>query len=86
MKREIDHWDIWKRSLEDLELEFCDVLTELSEYRLEKTKRIQRIVQKFVNKLIQKYLRNSTGNVLRVSFGLWNNSSYSVSPVVDNFR
>lgn len=67
MKNEIDHWDIWKKSVQELELEYCDVLAELSEYRLEKTKRVQRIVKRFVDKLIHKYIRNTRGNELRVS-------------------
>jgi hypothetical protein len=55
-----------RQSLEELEFEYCDVLKELAEYRLEKSKRIQKIVRKFIEKLRAKYLKNSTGNLLRV--------------------
>lgn len=67
MKNAIDHWDIWTTSLESLETQFCDILPEFAEYRLYKSKKIQKLVVKFVEKMLSKYKKNNTLSLLKVS-------------------
>ena len=66
MKHAVDHWDKWVTSLESLEIQFCDVLKELTEYRLYKSKKIQNIVTKFAHKILQKYKKHNTLSLLKV--------------------
>ncbi len=55
MKYDIDHWDKWKTTISSLENIYCDLLPELAEYRLYKSKKIQQIVTKFLDKILAKY-------------------------------
>jgi hypothetical protein len=52
MKRAVDKFHSWLSSLKDLELLYDDVLPELSEYRLYKTKKVQSIVIRFAKRIL----------------------------------
>jgi hypothetical protein len=52
MKRVIDNFDPWTTSLDQIEMEYCDLLPELSEYRLYKSKKAMALAVKFARYIL----------------------------------
>lgn len=66
MKRTVDEFDPWTSTLEQLEIEFCDLLPELSEYRLYKSKKALALAIKFARIILDNAKTKHAAAVFKV--------------------